>query len=687
MSKNMLKISSTMSKRPSQRNSLFGGFEPKSLNLVEECAAIFPNRQWSELTPKEQTEVIRRALQADTILLNPHSEYIKYWDLLIAVALLFTSIITPYEVVFTTKVAIESWLFWFNRLIDIIFVKDMIMQFFLKVEVRQKDRQGGKTTLKDPGSIRWRYLTTWFPIDFISVLPFDVVFLLYDKSSAVSGIKILRMARLLRLIKLIRILRSSRLIIRWQNHFAISFAFQKLAKFGFMLVLFSHWMACAWGLAGITLGKDMCDEDGQPMYVGAEPLLLSERSWVTKLFESGTKPDNPCEPWHLYITSLYWSVMTITSIGYGDITPVRNEEYMVCVLCMLLGGVLWAYIIGSLCGVMANGDPVESNFESNMDLLNLMMSEARVPVQKRQLYREYLREAKVYDQQTHFREIAQGFSPMLKGSLLTHVSSVSSMSIFYLKNAPETCFAQMLDSMSVRFYSRREKLLDISDHLCLIERGTMARGGKIITPGMAFQIDFIVTNPDLRKHGVSVALTYCLVSLLSRDRFFEIIQRYPDVAKEVSKAAVKLALMRVVVQCAEVRRDRKPVRKGGTLQRDWVSLMQAFRTLHAEGFGMHSTQTRTVVARTDTAFGERSEGSRLVTEMSSDGQVPEVPELVLEAPEKVQSAEPARRLDAEESLDALEATLVASLSAAQEQLANMQQQLEELRSTRLQITI
>lgn len=31
---------------------------------------------------------------------------------------------------------------------------------------------------------------------------------------------------------------------------------------------------------------------------------------------------------------------------------------------------------------------------------------------------------------------------------------------------------------------------------------------------------------------------------------------------------MKLALMRVVVQCAEVRRDRKPVRKGGTLQRD-----------------------------------------------------------------------------------------------------------------------
>jgi len=667
---------------------LFGGFEPKSLNLAEEAAAIFPNRQWSDLTSKEQTEVIRKALQADTILLNPNSEYIKYWDLLIACALLFTSMVTPYEVIFTSKVSIDSWLFWVNRLVDLIFLKDMVMQFFLKVEVKLKDRKG-TTTLKEPWAIRKRYMTTWFPIDFVSVLPFDLVFLLYDKSSALSGIKIFRMARLLRLVKLVRILRSSRLIIRWQNNFAISFAFQKLAKFGFMLVLFSHWMACAWGLTGITLGKELCDEDGMRIYF-EEPLALSDRSWLTQLFnDSKVSPDSPCNPWHLYTTALYWSVMTITSIGYGDIYPVRNEEYMVCVACMLGGGVLWAYIIGSLCGVMANGDPVEANFESNMDLLNIMMTEAHVPVQKRQLYREYLREAKVYDQQTHFREIAKGFSPMLKGTLLTHVSSASATSISYLKSAPDSCFARMLDEMVVRFYSRREKLHDVGGHLCLIERGTLARAGKIITPGMAFQIDFIVTNPALRRTDVSVALTYCLITALSRESFFHIIHRYPEVSKDVTKAAVKLALMRVVVQCAEVRRIRK-AQVAGTSKRDWVSLLQAFRTLQTEGADMVTSDS---MSRAMVSFSQQAQQTSLksiselceggVGGMGDDDRIPaDVPAMVTAT-----TTGPLKIMSVEESLDALEDSLAASVEAAQAQLAEMRSQLEELRSTRLQVTI
>lgn len=57
----------------------------------------------------------------------------------------------------------------------------------------------------------------------------------------------------------------------------------------------------------------------------------------------------------------------------------------------------------------------------------------------------------------------------------------------------------------------------------------------------------------------------------------------------------------------------------------------------------------------------------IVSDASDVSAAPaQVPELVLEAPEKVQSAEPARRLDAEESLDALEAAPCESLKLDRE---------------------
>ena len=59
-------------------------------------------------------------------------------------------------------------------------------------------------------------------------------------------------------------------------------------------------------------------------------------------------PDNACDPATVYVWALHWSVMSITSIGYGDISPTHDVEYVVCSVCMLGGGILWAYLIGSV---------------------------------------------------------------------------------------------------------------------------------------------------------------------------------------------------------------------------------------------------------------------------------------------------------------------------------------------------
>ena len=46
-------------------------------------------------------------------------------------------------------------------------------------------------------------------------------------------------------------------------------------------------------------------------------------------------------PWEVYSAALYWSTMTVTSIGYGEMLPVNSYERGVCSLFMLISGVLW----------------------------------------------------------------------------------------------------------------------------------------------------------------------------------------------------------------------------------------------------------------------------------------------------------------------------------------------------------
>ncbi|EGB03629.1 hypothetical protein AURANDRAFT_9604, partial [Aureococcus anophagefferens] len=50
---------------------------------------------------------------------------------------------------------------------------------------------------------------------------------------------------------------------------------------------------------------------------------------------------------HRYIAALYFSVYTLTSIGYGDITATNPTEFCVATFFIFFGSFFWAYTIGS----------------------------------------------------------------------------------------------------------------------------------------------------------------------------------------------------------------------------------------------------------------------------------------------------------------------------------------------------
>ena len=82
--------------------------------------------------------------------------------------------------------------------------------------------------------------------------------------------------------------------------------------------------------------------------------------------ESAGRSD-PAKPWNNYIISLYWSVMTMSTIGYGDVTPKTHYERMYEIFGMMLGASVYAYMVGAICSIVASMNAASAEFNQQMD--------------------------------------------------------------------------------------------------------------------------------------------------------------------------------------------------------------------------------------------------------------------------------------------------------------------------------
>lgn len=57
-----------------------------------------------------------------------------------------------------------------------------------------------------------------------------------------------------------------------------------------------------------------------------------------------------------YLTSFYWTIQTVTTVGYGDTSIISNTEKIICIMLMVFGVVAFGLVSGSLTNILQNYD-------------------------------------------------------------------------------------------------------------------------------------------------------------------------------------------------------------------------------------------------------------------------------------------------------------------------------------------
>lgn len=238
-----------------------------------------------------QSRLDAKAARAARWLIFPHSTFRTCWDAWLVLLVVYTAFALPFVVCFRLR---QRWGFWVaDQIVDAFFYLDILLNFFTSYESR------GALVLSH-AAVAKHYAKHWLALDLLGAFPFE-----YLSGQGASDVYSMRLT-LLRGLRCLRLVRLARLFKFLEKVEVVSGALKLLRLFfGFTIV--AHWLACIWFLIGDT----HLDEGGEGWMVA-----YNRTGWNVR--EKATSS--------VYITSLYWSVTTLLTVGYGDLTPQTNTE-------------------------------------------------------------------------------------------------------------------------------------------------------------------------------------------------------------------------------------------------------------------------------------------------------------------------------------------------------------------------
>ena len=478
--------------------------------------------------------IIKR-YEVSPFLLDPRSKWMKRWDMIIAVALVYTATVTPYEVAFLdTKPGyrMNSGLptfpiYLINVLIDITFFTDMCFNFNL-IYLDEVAANGSYVT--DRGRIVRRYLRGFFVVDLMSIIP-------YHEMDA-GGLKVLKLLRLLRLFKLLRILRSGRILKRLEDSMNVDYNVLALFKFILGTLMIAHWLACIWQLLARTEGnKDDWVSNYYSNWVDADRM---SDCYDASEFRNEFLACCGISTWSMYISSLYWALVTMSTIGYGDILPTTTAERFFVVCAMLIGTSVFAYVVGSVCTIVASMDKKSSEHHELMDTLNAMARELHIKEDLQMRCRDFFRYRHSSTNLDDWRLMLELMSPDLRGEVAMMQCGPWINNVPFFRGAPDNFIVDVALNLKSETFPQGETIVKagaLSTKLFIVERGVVGGKGRVFTSGKTFGEE--VLNGGTPTAFTARAMTYCDVFSLQGRVIEDIGNNYPVMKRRLRVAGCR----------------------------------------------------------------------------------------------------------------------------------------------------
>uniref|UniRef100_A0A3B3V2G6 Potassium voltage-gated channel subfamily H member 7 n=1 Tax=Poecilia latipinna TaxID=48699 RepID=A0A3B3V2G6_9TELE len=460
-----------------------------------------------------------QAPRIDKFTILHYSPFKAVWDWLILLLVIYTAILTPYSAAFLLNDQEEqrrrecgyscSPLNVVDLMVDIMFIIDILINF------RTTYVNHNEEVVSHPAKIAIHYFKGWFLIDMVAAIPFDLLIFGSGSDETTTLIGLLKTARLLRLV------RVARKLDRYSEYGAAV-----LMLLMCIFALIAHWLACIWYAIGNV----------------EKPYLQHKIGWLDNLALSIGKRYNYSDPnsgpsiKDKYVTALYFTFSSLTSVGFGNVSPNTNSEKIFSICVMLIGSLMYASIFGNVSAIIQRLYSGTARYHAQMLRVKEFIRFHQIPNPLRQRLEEYFQHSWTYTNGIDMNTVLKGFPECLQADICLHLNKNLLENCKAFQGATKGCLRALAmrfrtthappgdtlvhsgDVLTALYFLSRGSIEILKDDIVVAILGKNDIFGEMIhrytTPGKS--------NADVR------ALCYCDLSTIQREDLLEVLDMYPE---------------------------------------------------------------------------------------------------------------------------------------------------------------
>uniref|UniRef100_A0A3B4F442 Potassium voltage-gated channel subfamily H member 7 n=1 Tax=Pundamilia nyererei TaxID=303518 RepID=A0A3B4F442_9CICH len=457
----------------------------------------------------------------DKFTILHYSPFKAVWDWLILLLVIYTAILTPYSAAFLLNDQEEQKrrecgyscnpLNVVDLIVDIMFIIDILINF-RTTYVNQNEE-----VVSHPAKIAIHYFKGWFLIDMVAAIPFDLLIFGSGSDETTTLIGLLKTARLLRLV------RVARKLDRYSEYGAAV-----LMLLMCIFALIAHWLACIWYAIGNV----------------EKPYLEHRIGWLDNLGVSIGKRYNYSDPnsgpsiKDKYVTALYFTFSSLTSVGFGNVSPNTNSEKVFSICVMLIGSLMYASIFGNVSAIIQRLYSGTARYHAQMLRVKEFIRFHQIPNPLRQRLEEYFQHSWTYTNGIDMNTVLKGFPECLQADICLHLNRSLLDNCKAFQGATKGC----LRALAMRFNSAHvppgDTLVhggDVLTALYFLSRGSIEILKDDIVVAILGKNDIfgemihLYAKPGKSNADVR-ALSYCDLSTIQREDLLEVLDMYPEFA-------------------------------------------------------------------------------------------------------------------------------------------------------------